>query len=234
METPTCPLRSSSTVPLHSQPRQGRLIFLNVSETTSSHWGTQWKCYWIDSGGGSGRCTCICTVQKSEQYPHLRFLLLKRHVMQTTRTELFCPLREVTPLSLPFLSSLPPPRSRWPRHFLLCQSVGLLLMGPQSCCLLQSSLRAVAHLMLRQPPLCCRCCCCIPSRWPRLNPHQSTRKNTQKCTTADWENAREHTHERPQRMSERPACEQWMGEEPAFDFFFCFVSGFLAFFSLWQ
>lgn len=160
IETPTCPLRSSGTVPLHSQPQRERLIFLNVSETASSHWGTQWKCYWIDSGGGSGRYARICTVQKSGQYPHLRFLLLKRHVMQTKWTELFCPLREVTPLLLCFLSSLPLSRSHWPCHFLLCQPVGLLLMGPQSCRLLQSSLPADAQLILRQPHLCC-CCAAV-------------------------------------------------------------------------
>lgn len=47
-------------------------------------------------------------LQNSEQNPHLRVLLLKRHVMQTEWTELFCPLREVTLLLPSFLSSLTP------------------------------------------------------------------------------------------------------------------------------
>lgn len=97
IETPTCPLRSSGTVPLHSQLQWERLIFLNVSVTASS----------TDEPGGNvteliarevvgDGLIYIYTVQKGEQYPHLRFLLLKWCVMQTKWAELFCPLREVT------------------------------------------------------------------------------------------------------------------------------------------
>lgn len=82
--------------------------------------------------------------------------------MQTKWAELFCPLREVTPLLLLFfLSSSPPSRSDRPCRFLPRQSACLLLMGAQSFCLLQSRVPAdtqlttapSALLMLLLPPL---------------------------------------------------------------------------------
>lgn len=79
--------------------------------------------------------------------------------MQTKWAELFCPLREVTPLLLLFFSHpslLPAPTD--PVAFF---PVSLLLMGAQSFCLLQSRVPAdtqlttapSALLMLLLPPL---------------------------------------------------------------------------------
>lgn len=81
--------------------------------------------------------------------------------MQTKWAELFCPLREVTLLLLLFfLSSIPPSRSDRPCRFLPRQSACLLLMGAQSCCLLQSRVpadtqltTAPSALLMLLPPL---------------------------------------------------------------------------------
>lgn len=138
-----------------------------------------------------------CTCCGSEQYPRLCCVLLKwRHANYLDWV--LSPF-ETTPLLLSCLSFHPPSHSLWPCHFLHCQSVCLLLMGAQSCCLLQSSLPADAQLMLRQPHLFC---CCIPFRWPRLNPRTIHTQKTQKCP-----NTRKHVCVHPRRMSEKPVCE---------------------------
>lgn len=109
--------------------------------------------------------------------------------MQTKWAELFCPLREVTPLLLLFFShpSLLPaptdPVAFFPVSLRVCYwwELRASVFSKAAC---QQTLSS------RQPRLHCWCCCCrrccfIPFGWPHLNPLHNMHKKKEKCTRAD-------------------------------------------------
>lgn len=165
-ETPTCPPRSGGTVPLHRQLQQERLIFLNVSERTTSTEKPSENVAELIAREAVGD-----VLQKNERYPQLGFLPLKRHVMQTNRAELSWHLKVTTPLfSHSFLPLAPADLvAVFPVSHYVCYWRGLRAAVFS---------RAACEQMLSSQPRLCRSC--IPIRWPSLNLHTAYTLHTQK------------------------------------------------------